>query len=93
MEPSIGKQLGLAILVWVLYFLIVFLVCNFVYLKLRGQPPKNPDAPVIVRGRPTSALTVWQEKDKRLRRLFIAIGAALMLLPLLLPLALKRLLS
>jgi len=93
MEPSIGKQLGLAILVWVLYFLIVFLVCNFVYIKLRGQPPKNPDAPVIVRGRPTSALTVWQEKDKRLRRLFIAIGAALMLLPLLLPLALKRLLS
>ena len=93
MEPSIGKQLGLAILVWVLYFLIVFLICNFVYIKLRGQPPKNPDAPVIVRGRPASALTVWQEKDKRLRRLFIAIGAALMLLPLLLPLALKRFFS
>lgn len=93
MEPSIGKQLGLAILVWTLYFLIVFLICNFVYIKLRGQPPKNPDAPVIVRGRPASALTVWQEKDKRLRRLFIAIGVTLMLLPLLLPLALKQFFS
>lgn len=90
MEPSVGKQLGLAVFVWVLYFLIVFLVCNLVYLKLRGQPPRNPDASVIVRGRPTPAMTVWQERDKRLRRLFIAIGVALMLLPLLLPLALKR---
>ncbi len=89
METSIGKQLGLAIFVWILYFLIVFLACSFIYIKRRGQPPKNPDAPVIIRGRPSSALTVWQEKDKRLRRLFIAIGAVLMLLPLLLPLALK----
>ncbi len=93
MEPSIGKQLGLATFVWILYFLIVFLVCNFVYLKLRGRPPKNTDAPVITQGRPAPALTVWQEKDKRLRRLFIAIGVTLMLLPLLLPLALKHLLS
>jgi hypothetical protein len=93
MESSIGKQLGLAILVWTLYFLIVFLICNFVYLKLRGQPPKNPDTPVIVRGKPVSALTVWQEKDKRLRCLFITIAVTLMLLPLLLPLVLKRFLS
>ncbi|MBI3811524.1 MAG: hypothetical protein HY283_04890 [Nitrospirae bacterium] len=93
MEPSIGKQLGLATFVWILYFLVVFLVCNFVYIKLRGQPPKNPDAPVILRGRPAPDRTVWQEKDKRLRRLFIAIGAVLMLLPLLLPLALKRFFS
>jgi uncharacterized membrane protein len=93
METSIGKQLGLATFVWILYFLIVFLICNFAYLKLRGQPPKNPDAPVILRGRPASALTVWQEKDKRLRRLFIAIAVTLMLLPLLLPLALKRFFS
>lgn len=90
MEPSIGKQLGLATLVWILYFLFVFLVCNFVYIKLRGRPPKNPDAQVILRGRPAPALTDWQEKDKRLRRLFIAIGAVLMLLPLLLPLVLKQ---
>lgn len=93
MEPSIGKQLGLATFAWILYFLSVFLICNSVYLKLRGRPPKNPDAPVILRGRPASALTAWQEKDKQLRRLFIAIGAALMLLPLLLPLALKQFFS
>jgi len=93
MEPSIGKQLGLATVVWTLYFLIVFFVCNIIYLNLRGRPPKNPGAPVIAQGRTATALTVWQERDRRLRRLFIAIGVVLMLLPLLLPLLLKRLFS
>jgi hypothetical protein len=90
MEPSIGKQLGLAIIAWTLYFLVVFFLCNFIYRRLRGRPPKDPKATVLLRGRPASALTVWEEKDRRLRRLFIAIGVAGMLLPLLLPLVLKR---
>jgi hypothetical protein len=92
MEPSIGKQLGLATIAWTLYFLVVFLLCNFLYHRLQGRPPKDPNATVLLRGRPASALTVWQEKDRRLRRLFIAIGGAVMLLPLLLPLVLKQLL-
>jgi hypothetical protein len=93
MEPSIGKQLGLATLVWIIYFLAVFLICNFIYIRLRGGPPRVPDAPVIVGGRPTTSLAVWQERDRRLRRLMIVIGVALMLLPLVMPLALKRLFS
>ncbi len=92
MEPSIGKQLGLATIAWTLYFLIVFLVCHFTYIKLRGGPPKNPDAPVLFQGKTAPALTIWQERDKRLRRLFFAIGAGLMFLPLVLPLVLKQLL-
>jgi hypothetical protein len=91
MEPSIGKQLGLATIAWTLYFLIVFLLCNFIYRWLRGRPPKDPNAMILLRGRPASALTVWEEKDRRLRRLFIAIGVAVMLLPLLFPLVLKQL--
>jgi len=93
MEPSIGKQLGLATLAWILYFLIVFLVCNFIFIRLRGRPPKVPDAPVLVGGRPSTALAVWQERDRRLRRRMIVIGVGLMLLPLVLPLALKGLFS
>lgn len=89
MDPSIGKQLGLATIGWILYFLIVFLACNFIYVKLRGRPPKIPDAPVLVRGRPSTSLAVWQDRDRRMRRLMIAIGVGLMLLPLLMPLALK----
>lgn len=92
MDSSIGKQLGLATFGWILYFLIIFFICNFTYIKLRGKPPKTPNAPVLVNGRTATALTVWQEKDQRLRRLFIAIAIALMLLPLLLPVVLKRLL-
>ena len=93
MDPSVGKQLGIAVLVWTLYFLTIYFICNGLYLKLRGQPPKNPDAPVIVRGKPVPAVAAWQERDRRLRRLFLGIGAALMLLPLLLPFVFKRLFS
>ena len=74
MEIEIIKQLGLAILGWVLYFLAVFLSCSVLYLRLRGHPPARPDAD-------------WEERDRRLRRLFIAVAVGLMLLPLLLPLA------
>jgi len=89
MEPSIIKQLGLATIAWTLYFLIVFLGFNFIYHRMRGKPPKNPNTTVILRGRPTPALTLWLEKDRRLRLLFIALGLFVMLLPLLLPFILK----
>jgi hypothetical protein len=93
MEPSIVKQLGLAILVWILYFLVVFLACKFIYLRLRGRPPAHPDAPALAEGKPTTKMAVWRDRDRRLRRVFVAIGLFLMILPLFIPLLLKRLLS
>jgi hypothetical protein len=93
MESSIFKQLGLAILFWILYFLIVFLACKFIYLRLRGLPPAHPDAPALAEGKPTTKIVVWQDRERRLRRVFVAIGVFLMILPLFIPLLLKRLLS
>lgn len=93
MELSTGKQLALAILFWVLYFLIVFYVCRFAYLKARGRPPAHPDAPAVIEGKPSTRMTVWRDRDQRLRRIFTAVGLILMVLPLLIPLLLKRLFS
>jgi len=93
MEPSILKQLGLAILIWILYFLIVFLASKFIYLRLRGLPPTHPDAPALAEGKPTTKIAVWRDRDRRLRRIFVAIGIILVVLPLFIPMILKRLLS
>lgn len=93
MEPSLGKQIGLAVLGWILYFLAIFLICHFIYIRLRGKPPGKSAGQVILHGRPVSAETAWQDRDRRLRRRFIGIVIGLMLLPLFLPLILKTLFS
>ncbi|HEY4484902.1 MAG TPA: hypothetical protein VI702_01065 [Nitrospiria bacterium] len=72
MDIATLKQLGLAILGWVFYFLAVFMVCSVLYIRMRGKPPGRHDA-------------AWEERALRLRRTFIAIAVFLMLLPLLLP--------
>jgi len=93
MEPSVGKQLGIAIFFWIAYFTAVYLVCKFLYNRLRGQPPTHPDAPAVVHGKTSTRMAAWEERDRRLRRAFAAVGIILMILPLLIPIVLKGLFS
>ena len=88
-ESSVGLQLAFGIIGWTVYFLAVFFVCNFIYLRLRGKTPGRPNDPRGIHGKTPAALTAWQERDHQLRRLAVGIGITLMLLPLLLPSLLK----
>lgn len=85
MEPSVGRQLGTAILGWLLYFLVVYFVGLFVYSKVRGAPPNDPDRRILYRGKTRPAQEVFLEREQRLRRIFTVLGTALVLLPLILP--------
>ena len=85
MEPITPSMLILSIFFWVIYFVIVVLICHTLYTKLRGKPPKSSNLTVMVDGQPVSALRRWEERDRQLQRLFVAIAIALVLLPLFLP--------
>lgn len=93
MEPSFAKQMGLGILAWTVYFLAVFLICNWIYSRLSGKPPGNPNASVLKDGKTAQTVQVWEARDRRLRRVFIGIGVALIFLPLLLPFLLRWMFS
>ena len=81
----------LAILFWVLYFLVVFFICKWLYEKFIGPEPKPHAPPVIIQGRSFPAQEIWERRAKRLQTLFIIVAVILMVLPLFLPFVLPRL--
>jgi hypothetical protein len=77
--------LFLAILFWVVYFFIIFFVCQWLYRRLSGPEP-GPETPsMIIQGRSIPAKVVWENRAKRLQRIVIILAVVLMALPLLLP--------
>ena len=93
MDASVGKQLAFGIIGWTLYFLVIFFICHYVYLRLQGKAPGRSSALVIINGKTITALTAWEERSRKIRRSLIGVGVTLMLLPLILPAILKILYS
>lgn len=71
------------------YLLLVYFSCSFLYFKIRGNPPKAPEQPVTYRGKTMEAGRAWDDRTRRIRRIFIGIGSGLVLLPLLAPIFLR----
>lgn len=82
---SEGKQLLLAMGGWVAYLVLVYFSCTFLYFKIEGKPPKNPQDPVNYHGNIMPAGLAWEKRTLRTRRVFIGIGTGLVLFPLLAP--------
>ena len=89
MEGGDAKQFGLYLLFWIVYFLIVYAVCTYLYTKMRGKPPKDEDRLVFIEGRTVPEKLVWQERDRQLRKRFLRIAMILMFVPLVLPFILR----
>ena len=89
MDGDSAKQLGLYLLFWIAYFLIVYAACFYVYRRLRGEPPQEGNRPVLVKGQTIPAKVFWEERDKRFRKIFLRVVMILMFVPLLLPLILR----
>ena len=81
----------LAILFWVVYFVIIFFSCHWLYRLLRGPEPKPHDPPLVIQGESIPAKEIWERRAKRLQRLLIIVAVVLMVLPLFLPFVLPRL--
>jgi hypothetical protein len=75
----------LAILFWVVYFLIIFFICRRLYRWLSGPEPEPHAVSVIIQGKSILAREVWERRAKRLQRLVILLAVVLMVLPLFLP--------
>ena len=67
MESVSVSSLLLAVIFWIVYFAVVAFGCHFLYMKLRGEPPRS-NVTMTVNGRQVSALTEWEARDKRLQR-------------------------
>lgn len=91
MERSEARQFGLYLVFWILYFLIIYSVCTYFYLRLRGKPPKEEGRLILVGGRTVSAIVAWEEREQMLRKRFRTLGVILMLLPLFLSILLRLL--
>lgn len=89
MEGSAARQFGLFLVFWILYFLIIYSVCTYFYLRLRGKPPKEEGGLILMGGRTVSPIVAWEERDRVLRKRFLGIGVVLMLMPLFLPFLLR----
>lgn len=89
MNESAPRQFGFFLLFWILYFVIILVVCSFIYGRVREQPPKEGKRLVSWKGRTVTAVVAWEEKDRLLRKTFLRIGMGLMILPLILPLLLR----
>ena len=85
MEGGDATRFGLFLLFWIVYFLIIYLLCIYFYRKLSGKPPKEENRLILVKGRMVSAKTAWQERDQQLRKRFTRIAMILMFVPLILP--------
>jgi hypothetical protein len=90
MEPITPTALILSMIFWIVYFTIVVVICHTLYVKSRGEPPRSPNLTVMINGTSVSALTQWEERDKRLQRIFLAVAIALVLFPLFLPWLLRQ---
>jgi hypothetical protein len=75
----------LAILFWVAYFFIIFLICHWLYQRLVGPEPKPAAPSVIVGGKSIPAREVWKRRAKRFQKIFFIVAVILMVLPLFLP--------
>jgi hypothetical protein len=91
MPENESRQFAVFLIFWIVYFLLVYAVLMRIYLRLRGNAPKNENQLVLIEGRPVPARTVWEERDRTLRKRFRRIGLSLMLFPLLIPLLLALL--
>lgn len=80
----------LAILFWVIYFFIIFFICHRLYQRFSGPEPKPHAPPVILQGRAIPAKEIWEQRAKRLQKLFIIVAVILMILPLFLPFVLPH---
>ncbi len=85
MEGGAATRFGLFLLFWIVYFTIIYSLCTYFYIKRRGEPPKEENRPILVKGRTVSAKTAWQERDQQLRKRFMRIAMILMFVPLILP--------
>lgn len=88
MEGGAAIRFGLFLLFWIVYFLIIYLLCTYFYRKLSGKPPKEENRLILVKGQTVSAKTAWQERDQQLRKRFMRIAMILMFVPLILPIIL-----
>jgi hypothetical protein len=89
MEGGDAKQFGLYLLFWIVYFFIIYAVCTYLYIKVRGEPPQDGDRIVFIEGRTVPAKLVWQERDQQLKKRFLRVAMILMFVPLLLPFILR----
>ena len=91
MEGSVAKQFGLMVLFWVVYFTIIYSLCTFIYIKIRGKPPKEPDRAVQYKGRTVPSKKAWEERDRQLRKRFLWAVMSLLVAPLVLSILLRLL--
>ncbi len=68
-------DLLISIGVWLAYFSLVFFPLRWLYDRMSGPRPSDR---MVDRER----LTAWMVRQKRLRRIFIAVGIGLAVLPL-----------
>jgi len=73
MVPAMLFDLLKSIAVWLVYFSIIFFPLRWAYDRVVG--PRPPERPGNVR-------RAWEERQTRLRRLFVAAGIGLAVLPL-----------
>lgn len=81
MDGNVARQLGFYLLFWVVYFLVVYSVCVYVYFKQRTLPPKEEGILVRIGGRTLTAIKAWEETDQALRKRLFRIGVGLMVAP------------
>lgn len=68
-------DLLISIGVWLIYFSILFFPLRWVYARILGPRPSDRHAD-------QERLAAWAARQRRLRRLFVAVGIGLAFLPL-----------